>query len=123
MAQNLAQPQPEEPKRQAAPAGQSDHQQNPRFKRLPLSGFEVLLGAVCSIIVVCFAINIIHTQIAITASQRTLQTTQAQLSKVNTKNASANQEISELSSRSRLDAVAAKNGLTLSSQNIRNVSK
>ncbi|KRL53135.1 hypothetical protein FD35_GL001376 [Furfurilactobacillus rossiae DSM 15814] len=67
--------------------------------------------------------NIIHSQIEITNAQRNLQTTQTQLTKVNNANASATQEISELSSRSRLDAVAQKNGLTLTSQNIRNVSK
>lgn len=125
MAQNLAQSQPYEQPSVAKPLRQPQSVEQPAVhqKRLPISGFEILLSIICGIVVVCFAVNIIHSQIEITNAQRNLQTTQTQLTKVNNANASATQEISELSSGSRLDAVAQKNGLTLTSQNIRNVSK
>lgn len=123
MAQNLAQAQPYSAPESAQP--KQTEAVNPKAapKRLPISGFEILLGAICGIVIVCFAVNIIHSRIDITNAQRNLQTTQVQLSHVNNENAAATQEISELTSRTRLDAVAKKNGLTLTSQNIRNVSK
>lgn len=127
MAQNLAQTQPRlnpdvvTARPQTRPAAQPASKAKTRS--LPISGFEIVLAAICGIVIVCFAVNIIHSRIAITNAQRNLQTTQTQLKQVNNANASATQEISELSSRSRLDAVAAKHGLTLNSQNIRNVSK
>ncbi|GEK27963.1 cell division protein FtsL [Furfurilactobacillus siliginis] len=123
MAQNLAQAQPYSTPQRAQPKQIETVTPQAAPKRLPISGFEILLGAICGIVIVCFAVNIIHSRIDITNAQRNLQTTQVQLSHVNNENAAATQEISELTSRTRLDTVAKKNGLTLTSQNIRNVSK
>ena len=52
-----------------------------------------------------------------------LQKVTQNVSQINNSNESKKQEISELSSRSRLDKIAKKAGLTIDEQKVRNVTK
>ncbi|MFB9769436.1 cell division protein FtsL [Lactiplantibacillus modestisalitolerans] len=98
---------------------------NPAIKtqRVPFSKFEKCLCVGLSLIVFSLALMLVSTNIAIGNSQNRLQTVQTKVTKVEASNTSAKQEISELSSRSRLNKVAKKYGLSLNNGNIRNVYK
>ncbi|CAJ1228581.1 cell division protein FtsL [Lactiplantibacillus xiangfangensis] len=98
---------------------------NPAIKtqRVPFSAFEKCLSVTLGLVVFSLAIILVSTNIAIGNSQSSLQAVQAKVSKVEASNTSHAQEISELSSRSRLNQVAKKYGLSLNNGNIRNVYK
>lgn len=98
---------------------------NPAIKtqRVPFSSFEKVLCVGFSLVVFSLAIMLVSTNIAIGNSQSRLQTVQAKVTKVQASNTSASQQISELSSRSRLNKIAKQYGLSLNSGNIRNVYK
>ncbi|WP_318765910.1 cell division protein FtsL [Lactiplantibacillus carotarum] len=98
---------------------------NPAIKtrRVPFSAFEKCLCVGLSLVVFSLAIMLVSTNIAIGNSQSHLQTVQTKITKVQAGNTSASQQISELSSRSRLNKVAKQYGLSLNNGNIRNVYK
>lgn len=75
-------------------------------------GWAALLGCVT-----------ISSSIHVNTAQSNLQTVTAQVTKLNSKNSNIRQEISELSSRSRLMGIAKKDGLSLNEQDTRNVTK
>lgn len=75
-------------------------------------GWAALLGCVT-----------ISSSIHVNTAQSNLQTVMAQVTKLNSKNSNIRQEISELSSRSRLMGIAKKDGLSLNEQDTRNVTK
>lgn len=92
-------------------------------KRVPFSAFEKCLCVTFSLVVLAMAIMLVSANIAIGNSQDNLQTVQTKVTKVQDNNTSATQQINELSSRSRLNKVAKKYGLSLNNANIRNVYK
>lgn len=65
----------------------------------------------------------ISSSIHVNTAQSDLQAVTTQVTKLNSKNSNIRQEISELSSRSRLMGIAKKDGLSLNEQNTRNVTK
>ncbi len=75
------------------------------------------------LVVFSLAIMLVSTNITATNAESELQTVQEKVSKVQAKNTSAAQEISELSSRSRLNKIAKQYGLSLNNGSIRNVYK
>lgn len=87
------------------------------------SKFEKALVTVCGIVLTFMMISLVSAKIAVTNAQHNLQNVNSQITKVNNKNTSANQVISELTSQKHLEQVAQKYGLTISNSNIRNVIK
>ncbi|MBU7489331.1 cell division protein FtsL [Lactiplantibacillus pentosus] len=98
---------------------------NPSIKtqRVSFSMFEKVLCVGLSLVVFSLAIMLVSTNITATNAESELQTVQEKVSKVQAKNTSAAQEISELSSRSRLNKIAKQYGLSLNNGSIRNVYK
>ena len=98
---------------------------NPSIKtqRVAFSMFEKVLCVGLSLVVFSLAIMLVSTNITATNAESELQTVQENVSKVQAKNTSAAQEISELSSRSRLNKIAKQYGLSLNNGSIRNVYK
>lgn len=98
---------------------------NPSIKtqRVAFSLFEKVLCVGLSLVVFGLAIMLVSTNIATSNAQNQLQTVQTKVTKVQAKNTSAAQEISELSSRSRLNKIAKQYGLSLNNGSIRNVYK
>ncbi|ASG80975.1 cell division protein FtsL [Lactobacillus pentosus] len=98
---------------------------NPAIKtqRVAFSMFEKVLCVGLSLVVFSLAIMLVSTNITATNAESELQTVQEKVSKVQAKNTSAAQEISELSSRSRLNKIAKQYGLSLNNGSIRNVYK
>ncbi|MBG1237119.1 cell division protein FtsL [Lactiplantibacillus plantarum subsp. plantarum] len=98
---------------------------NPSIKtqRVAFSLFEKVLCVSLSLVVFGLAIMLVSTNIATSNAQSQLQTVQTKVTKVQAKNTSAAQEISELSSRSRLNKIAKQYGLSLNNGSIRNVYK
>jgi len=126
MAQNgLARELPREIPRATNPVHKTAVTPNPAIKtqRVPFSKFEKALCVSFSLVVFALAIALVSSNIAIGNAQSTLQAVQAKVTKVQASNTSATQQISELSSRSRLNKVAKKSGLSLNNGNIRNVYK
>ncbi|BDZ31168.1 cell division protein FtsL [Lactiplantibacillus sp. WILCCON 0030] len=126
MAQNgLARELPREAPQVTNPVHKTVVAPNPAIQtqRVPFSGFEKVLCVSFSLVVFALAIALVSSNIAIGNAQTQLQTVQAKVTKVQASNTSATQQISELSSRSRLNKVAKKNGLSLNNGNIRNVYK
>lgn len=125
MAQNgLARQLPEQ-RPQTNPVHKPVVSPNPasQTKRVPFSAFEKCLCVTFSLVVLAMAIMLVSANIAIGNSQDNLQTVQTKVTKVQDNNTSATQQINELSSRSRLNKVAKKYGLSLNNANIRNVYK
>ncbi|GBG93951.1 cell division protein FtsL [Ligilactobacillus salitolerans] len=79
----------------------------------------VLISAWVSIL----ACLVIASAINLNSSQVHLQKINGQITNMQAKNSNTKQEVGELTSRSRLDAVAKKAGLSMNEQNTRNVSK
>ena len=98
---------------------------NPALKtqRVPFSAFEKVLCVTFSMIIFGLALALVSTNIAVGNAQSQLQTVQSKISKVQASNTSASQQISELSSRTRLNKVAKRYGLSLNNSSIRNVYK
>ncbi|KRO26654.1 hypothetical protein DY78_GL000765 [Lactiplantibacillus fabifermentans DSM 21115] len=76
-----------------------------------------------SLVVFGLAILLVSTNIAVSNSQSKLSSVQNKVTKVQASNTSAAQQISELSSRTRLNKIAKQYGLSLNNGNIRNVYK
>ncbi|WP_048000031.1 cell division protein FtsL [Lactiplantibacillus herbarum] len=126
MAQNgLARELPKQTPDATTPVHKTVVTPNPAIKtqRVPFSPFEKCLCVGFSLVVFSLAIMLVSTNINIGNSQSQLQTVQAKITKVQASNTSAGQQISELSSRSRLNKIAKQYGLSLNNGNIRNVYK
>jgi len=126
MAQNgLARELPRETPQAQNPVHKTVVTPNPAIqtRRVPFSAFEKVLCVTFSLVVFALAIALVSSNIAIGNAQTQLQAVQAKVTKVQASNTSATQQISELSSRSRLNKVAKKSGLSLNNGNIRNVYK
>lgn len=103
-------------------------QQRPRVRvvkhKLENPGFNAIDIAFCvatAFVVVFMAMVVVHTSNRAATANSQLATTSASLEKVRNQNNDLKQEVSDLTSPSRLNDIAAKNGLTLQNQNIRNV--
>lgn len=103
-------------------------QQRPRVRvvkyKLEKPGFNAIDIAFCvatAFVVVFMAMVVVHTSNRAATANSQLATTSASLEKVRNQNNDLKQEVSDLTSPSRLNDIAAKNGLTLQNQNIRNV--
>ncbi|AVK63261.1 cell division protein FtsL [Lactobacillus sp. CBA3606] len=92
-------------------------------QRIPFSGFEKALCVSFSLIVFALAIALVSVNITIGNAESQLQTIQTKVTKVEASNTSATQQISELSSRTRLNKIAKEFGLSLNNGSIRNVYK
>lgn len=105
--------------RQAAP------QTNPKpvAHRVAFSKFEQLLTAVCSLVVLAMMVMVVSTRIAISNGQRELQSIQNQISNVNSENISKKEEISYLSSKSRLQKTAVQYNLKDSNSDVKDITK
>lgn len=126
MAQNgLARELPKQTPGVTTPVHKTVVTPNPAIKtqRVPFSPFEKCLCVGLSLVVFSLALMLVSTNITIGNSQSQLQTVQAKITKVQASNTSAAQQISELSSRSRLNKIAKQYGLSLNNGNIRNVYK
>ena len=75
------------------------------------------------VLVMAMACLVIWSNTTVTSVQAKIQTINQKVSVLQTSNANMKEEISELSSRSRLMKIAKKVGLTMNDQNIRNVTK
>lgn len=84
---------------------------------------EKAMIAVCAFVVLVFLIGTVATSVAISSANRNLALIQAKVDNTNNKNSNLKQEINELTSHTRLQKIANEYGLSLSNQNIRNVSK
>lgn len=69
------------------------------------------------------AIFVVASNVKVSVSQNRLQNVTEQVNRLNTSNSNSKQEISELSSRSRLESIAKHSGLAMNSKNVRNVTK
>ncbi|WP_057744993.1 cell division protein FtsL [Liquorilactobacillus capillatus] len=100
---------------------------NPQIEKkpshVPLSRFEGTVLAVTSLVIMFLMVSVVSAKIALSKAQYDLQTVNQRITSVQNKNVDKKQEVSELSSRSRLMDVAKKVGLTMNEQNIRNVNK
>jgi len=92
-------------------------------QRVPFSKFEKVLCVGFSLIIFSLALALVSANIAGGDAQSQLKAVQTKITKVQASNTSASQQISELSSRTRLNKVAKKYGLTLNNGSIRNVYK
>lgn len=95
-----------------------------RKRKLEKPGFNAIDIAFCAataFVVVFMAMVVVHTSNRAATANSQLATTSASLEKVRNQNNDLKQEVSDLTSPSRLNDVAAKNGLKLQNQNIRNV--
>lgn len=93
-------------------------------RKLEKPGFNAIDIAFCvatAFVVVFMAMVVVHTSNRAATANSQLATTSASLEKVRNQNNDLKQEVSDLTSPSRLNDIAAKNGLTLQNQNIRNV--
>lgn len=83
-----------------------------RIALCALLGWATFLGCVT-----------ISSSIRVNNAQSNLQSVTGQVTKLSNRNSNIRQEISELSSRSRLMNIAKKDGLSLNEQSTRNVTK
>lgn len=111
------------PKVQPQPTPQQQPQQSPRKRRLPVSKFETCLMTVCGLILAVLMVSVVSAKIAMSNAQHELQSVNNQVTTYTNRNTNTQQEINELQSRTRLDKIAKKQGLTLENARIRNVNK
>ncbi|QMU07420.1 cell division protein FtsL [Levilactobacillus suantsaii] len=113
---NIAQPQPQvQP--QGQPAGQLHRQ------KLPVSKFEKCLVLVCGLVLAGLMVCVVSAKIAMSNAQHDLQTVNQTTTTYRNRNTNTRQEINELQSRTRLDKIAQKQGLSLENARIRTVDK
>lgn len=91
--------------------------------RLKVNTFEKLLVVACTLVVALLMVMVVNSKIALTNSEHQLQQLQSTSSKISTENTNLDQQISELQSSTRLEAIAQKDGMSLSNSRIRNVTK
>ncbi|KRN02865.1 hypothetical protein FD13_GL001585 [Levilactobacillus senmaizukei DSM 21775 = NBRC 103853] len=68
-------------------------------------------------------VSVVSAKIAMSNAQHELQSVNNQVTTYTNRNTNTQQEINELQSRTRLDKIAKKQGLTLENARIRNVNK
>ncbi|HIW71649.1 MAG TPA: cell division protein FtsL [Candidatus Levilactobacillus faecigallinarum] len=112
--QHIEQPQPQV---QPTPQGQ------PQRQKLPISKFEKCLMVVGGLILATMMVCVVSSKIAMSNAQHELQSVAQTTATYQNKNTNAQQEINELQSRSRLDKIAQKQGLSLQNSRIRTVNK
>lgn len=119
VARKLNQPTPQLTPRPNQPTPQvKSHQQ-----RLPFSAFEKTLMIVGALVVFSMMIMVVTTQLSVVNQQHRLQNLQTQVANVKQQNVSDQQEVTTLTSQSRLDQIAQKYGLTDANSSVRNVNK
>lgn len=106
-----------------SPIKKTASQNQPVTYRVPLSKFEKLLMGVCSLVVLVMMVMVVSTKIAISNGQRELQSIQNQISNVNSVNISKKEEISYLSSKSRLQKTAVQYNLKDSNSDVKDITK
>ncbi|WP_125581857.1 cell division protein FtsL [Levilactobacillus cerevisiae] len=111
----------EQPQRQAQP--QLNPQQHPNSHKLPISKFEKCLLTACGLVLAVMMVCVVSAKITTTNAQHNLQSINSRITTVQNHNTNAQQQINELQSRSRLDKIAKKQGLSLQNARIRNVNK
>lgn len=109
----------EQPKRQT----RQTPQQHPQGEKLPVSKFEKCLMTVCGLALALLMVCVVSSKIAMSTAEHHLQSINNQVTTIQNHNTSKQQQINELQSRSRLDKIAKKQGLTLENARIRNVNK
>ena len=92
-------------------------------KKVTLVGKDFIYLAAVVIIAFAVTTSVVKSTVALTNAQHELQTIRKQQTKLQVQNTNAKQEISELSSRSRLSKIAASAGLKLNESSTRNVTK
>lgn len=92
-------------------------------RQLPLSKFEKISITICGFILVGLMLTVVSGKIGLSTAQHNLETTQEKATALSSKNTIMEQEINQLSDQSRLNKIAKKAGLSLNSENIRNVNK
>ncbi|KRK87443.1 hypothetical protein FC99_GL000908 [Levilactobacillus koreensis JCM 16448] len=78
---------------------------------------------VCGLILATLMVFVVSSKIAMSNAQHELQSVNSNVTAIQNRNTNAQQEINELQSRTRLDKIAKKQGLTLQNDRIRNVNK
>ncbi|GAJ25311.1 cell division protein FtsL [Liquorilactobacillus sucicola DSM 21376 = JCM 15457] len=121
MPQNAARKIAVQPAKKTAPI--HNPQPERKTKHVPISRLEVAVITVASVITMFLMVSVVSSKIALSKAQYNLQSINQRITSVQNKNVDKKQEVSELSSRSRLMEVAKKVGLTMNEQNIRNVNK
>ncbi|GKQ42853.1 cell division protein FtsL [Companilactobacillus sp. RD055328] len=107
----------QQPKRQQEPEKQS------RVKRVPISRVEGLLLASLGLVTMALMIALVSVKVSITVSQQQLQKVNTSVDTITSKNVDLRQEVGELTSSQRLTEYAQAHGMTLSDNNVRNVTK
>lgn len=92
-------------------------------RQLPLSEFEKFLITFCGFILVGLMLTVVSGKISLSNAQHKLEATQEKTTALSSKNTTMKQEVNQLSDQNRLNKVAKKAGLSLNSENIRNVNK
>nr|WP_054757543.1 cell division protein FtsL [Liquorilactobacillus satsumensis] len=124
MAQNTARQIKVQPQIEHEPRTLHTKEVKTYSKRVPLSRLEVFGGVVIAgLMVMVLMITVISAKITLSKAQYNLQQVNQGIVSLQNKNVDTKQEISELSSRSRLTQIAQNLGLKMNNQNIRNVSK
>jgi len=107
----------EQPKPRVQPQPQGQPQ------KLPVSKFEKCLVTLCGLALAVMMVCVVSSKIAMSNAQHDLQSITQTTATIQSRNTNAQQEINELQSRSRLDKIAQKQGLTLDNARIRTVNK
>lgn len=94
-----------------------------KMGKLKWRGYEIAMAAICVVMVVACLIGVVASSVSVNTANRNLAMMQNKVENINNKNSNLKQEINELTSHGRLQKIANKYGLTLTNQNIRNVSK
>ncbi|HJE86467.1 cell division protein FtsL [Levilactobacillus brevis] len=111
----------EQPQRQAQP--EVHPQGNPNSQKLPVSKFEKCLMTVCGLVLAVLMVCVVSAKISLSNAQHELQSVNSAVTTYTNRNTNKQQQINELQSRSRLDKIAKKQGLSLQNDRIRNVNK
>ncbi len=121
MPQNAVRKLAVQPKKRTAPIHNTEIER--QTSHVPMSHLEVTVLIVASLVTMFLMISVVSSKIALSKAQYNLQNVNQKIASTQNKNVDKKQEVSELSSRSRLMEVAKNAGLTMNEQNIRNVNK
>lgn len=94
-----------------------------KARNLALSKFEKVLLIFCTFVLLVLMAVVVSGKINLSNAQHKLDTTQEKVTTVSNQNNLLKQEVNQLSSQSRLNKIGQNGGLTLKSQNIRNVNR
>lgn len=99
------------------------HNKQPRINKDPYIKKERNAVIALGIVLLVMSCLVIWSNTTVTKAQATIQNINQRVSALQTSNANMKEEISELSSRTRLMQVAKDVGLKMNDKNIRNVTK